>query len=121
MKVIKIKDEIYHTHIFVIPKSNEDDLVKYFKKKYRMEYVHENDSDGIHFSVINVKQGIDHHYLIFDNFENSAVGIGIFNHELLHMVFNSLEVVGMKFSNDSEEAYTYFAGYLTEKILDKLC
>lgn len=42
---------------------------------------------------------------------------GVLSHEILHCVFTVMDSVGMKYSYKSEEAYTYFQGYITEKIL----
>lgn len=42
--------------------------------------------------------------------------LGTLNHEILHAVFFTLKKVGVVYSNESEESYTYLYGYLTEKI-----
>lgn len=41
-------------------------------------------------------------------------------HELVHIVLPFLVSIGFKVSNDSEEAYAYLMGHLTEKIYRKL-
>jgi hypothetical protein len=54
-------------------------------------------------------------------FSNTPEGMGDFIHELLHMVFGILDRVGVKLAKESDEAFTYYADFLTEKILDKIC
>lgn len=41
-------------------------------------------------------------------------------HEILHAVSYLMTRIGIKFSDDSEEAYTYMVQYITEKIYEKL-
>lgn len=121
MKIIKIPDDIYHAKIFIINNANNDDLIKYFKRKYQFDYEPDNDFDAIHYRIENKTQGLKHNYILFlSKFNNTPEGIGILNHELLHLIYDVLQEVGMKYSGDSEEAYTYYFDYLTEKILNKL-
>lgn len=120
MKIIKIKDEIYYASIFVIPQSTNDQLIKYFKKKYNLTYERDNYMDAFYYMVSNDEAGIRDYYLIFNNFENSPRGITIFVHEIIHLAFAILKEIGMKFSGDSEEGFAYYTQNLTAKILEKL-
>jgi hypothetical protein len=120
MKPIRIVDDIYHAHIYIIPKADKDELIKFFYKKYGITYKYDVGCAGMHYRVSNEAQGVDDHYLIFNCFKNTPEGIGIFNHEISHLVFSVLSISGLKYCKQSEEAYTYFLSYLTEKILDKL-
>lgn len=45
---------------------------------------------------------------------------GLIAHEVLHITNHILNRVGMKYSEQSEEAYTYLAQYITEKIYEHL-
>lgn len=45
---------------------------------------------------------------------------GILAHEIMHATFAILRRSGMKFSQKSEEAYTYLAEWITEKIYRKI-
>ena len=119
LKIIEIPDNIYNSTIFVIPEYKQEDLKKYFLKKYGIAY-DETGYDALHYSVINKTQGILHHYLLFEKFRNDIGGIGVFSHEISHLCFSVLRDAGMKFSDDSEEAYSYYIGYLTRIILEKL-
>lgn len=46
---------------------------------------------------------------------NSAKFHATVNHEIFHVVHDLLDGIGIKLSNDSEEAYAYVIGYLTEQ------
>jgi hypothetical protein len=121
MKVIRIDDPIYNSAIYVIPKATPKELVKYFKKKYGYQYEHDSGMGGLYLTIHSEEVGICHHYLIFMEFCNTPEGMGDFIHELLHMVFGILDRVGVKLAKESDEAFTYYADFLTEKILNKIC
>ena len=46
--------------------------------------------------------------------------ISVLSHEILHAVFNIAKYVGLKYSDKSEEAYTYLVGYITREIYKQL-
>lgn len=46
--------------------------------------------------------------------------LGFLIHEVFHATCAVMSAIGIKLSDDSEEAYAYLIGFLTEKILDKL-
>ena len=46
--------------------------------------------------------------------------ISVLSHEILHAVFNIAKYVGLKYSDKSEEAYTYLKGYITREIYKQL-
>ena len=46
--------------------------------------------------------------------------LAVLNHEIFHCVCMILERVGVKYSEDSDEAYAYLIGHLTRKIYEKL-
>lgn len=41
-------------------------------------------------------------------------------HECLHTVFMILESVGIEYSHKSEETYTYFLGYLVDRVFENI-
>ena len=45
---------------------------------------------------------------------------GTLSHEVLHAVIALSRIVGLTLSEDSEEAFTYLQGYITEQILKKI-
>jgi len=65
--------------------------------------------------------GIVHNYgghqiLHIDRIPDSPVWHNMLAHEVLHLTFAIMRYTGMELSEDSEEAYTYLNGYVTEQI-----
>lgn len=54
------------------------------------------------------------------HYPNTPVGKSTLAHEVYHAVCFLMDHIGMRMSSDSEEAYAYLIGYLTEKIYEKL-
>jgi hypothetical protein len=48
--------------------------------------------------------------------EVNKVTHGVIAHEVMHAVHEILTTIGMKLSNDSEEAYAYLTGWLIDKV-----
>lgn len=54
------------------------------------------------------------------NIPKCPYDFSVLQHELFHAVVNILDRVGIKFSFDSEESYSYLFSYITKKIYEKL-
>ena len=54
------------------------------------------------------------------NSQKSAMWHGVLAHEIFHASEFVLERIGMRLTLDSDEAYAYLIGYLTEKIYEKI-
>lgn len=119
MKVIFIHDAIYEASISIIPKCTVAELVKYFKR-HGFDYAEGNDSEALHYKLIDPSKGQTYHYLIFEQFENTPRGIAVLVHEIDHLRLSILKERGLVLSDDSEEAFSYYLQYLTEKMLGKL-
>jgi hypothetical protein len=52
--------------------------------------------------------------------KNKAKFKATVSHEIFHMAHSLLSGVGMKLSDDSEEAYAYLIGYVTEQFYNNL-
>jgi len=50
----------------------------------------------------------------------NALGWGTLSHELLHVTNGIMKKVGIPFSQDTEEAYTYLLGFLTRKVMNNI-
>lgn len=50
----------------------------------------------------------------------TAQEVGFLVHELFHVTYAVMENIGVSLSEDSEEAFAYTIGYLTEKIIEML-
>ena len=120
IKPIIIIDEVYKADIFIITQYTDKEIIKYFSKAYGVQYEIDNSFDAMHYSIEHKASGTIHHYLIFNKFKNSSAGIALLFHEVFHLVCAVFRDIGMKFSEDSEEAFTYYIQYLTKKILDKI-
>ena len=120
MKVYKIRDEIYRAEIYVIPQATEAELVRHFARKYGMEYKHDNGVSAFHYRISSPEAGITCDYLIFNSFQNTPEGIAELAHEMMHLVFSVLYRCGMELTESSEESFSYYCGYLTKKVLDKV-
>lgn len=120
MKVILIPDTIYNTTIYIIPTYKPSELIKYFKKTHGFAYEDDNTVDGMHFSLENKEAGTKDHFIILKKFENSPAGVALLFHEIYHLVHSVMRDVGMIPAEGSEEAFAYYAQYLTTQILNKI-
>lgn len=50
----------------------------------------------------------------------SAEDVGVLEHEILHAVFFITKEIGIEYSSESEEVYTYLLEYLTQSVLEEL-
>lgn len=53
-------------------------------------------------------------------YPDTVDAIAVMSHEILHIVFMIMAEVGIEYSQESEEAYTYLMQFLTEAIYEKL-
>ena len=66
-------------------------------------------------SVVTFKHG---KYVIWlRNFKFDAVSIDTLVHEMTHLTFSVMQYVGMTLSDESEEAFAYYSGYITNQII----
>jgi hypothetical protein len=121
VKLYKIRDDMYRSKIYVIVNPKPEELAALFRKRYKYEYEHNANHGAFVMKMENNEAGIRHFYMIFNEFKNDPYGISSFCHELVHLVFLILRDTGIKPCEDSEEAYTYYTGYLAERILNKIC
>ena len=68
MKVHAIKDDIYNADIYVIPKCTPDDLIRFFKRRYKYDYEHDATYGAFHYQLSEPDKGWTHHFLIFDEY-----------------------------------------------------
>lgn len=120
MKIIPIDDDVYYAKIFIIPQCTHGDLVKYFQRVYGTAYEEKPRYDALHYTLENNETGLIIHYIILVNFKNTVPQIALLQHEIDHLVFDVMAEVGIKIAPESEEAFTYYKQYITQKILNKL-
>lgn len=113
MKWVDIKIPMYFTRfIFCIGKFDIDDFKKTLIKKDKffkeVDYEHScpdmDDYEGSQWCFGNT---------IVIHVED--VGVNKVSHEILHGVFDVARTIGMKFSHDSEEFYTYMLGHVMKE------
>lgn len=100
-----------------------DDVVK---KRLLEKEVNED-----HIELLNFKPGVNGRAVLYPGINIAVMRLKSFSpkepdfyaglhHELTHLVHFILNEIGMRLSDDSDEAYTYLTGYLTKKIYEQL-
>lgn len=121
MKILKLKDKYYEYDIWLIV---GDELLfkKYIQKKYEVSVDGFEDvgTVGDAKTLTLEKDGQLHVIVWIRSFDWKVFEMGLLVHELLHVVHAVLKNVGFKFSDDSEEAYTYYLQALTQEAFWKL-
>lgn len=119
MIIKKIKDEIYHANIRIMACCDENEVADYFKKTYSVE-CGMNDAGARVFTLRNEKKRLDVIYLIIPIFDWTIQQQALLVHELFHITYIVLSAVGIKLSDDSDEAYAYYLQYLTTQVVTML-
>lgn len=121
MKVIKIPDRKYYRKIYLIKDFTFEEMKKYFQKKYpKAEDLYHHNGDYHFFSVINDQEGVEDFYVCVKNFNWRIPDLGLLSHEVLHLVFLSLQRIGIKYSENSEEAFTYYFDGILQNFMEAL-
>ena len=125
MKEIKIYEPMYDVNISYVFGGSITELKKMLKKRYgeiklwsqdehfTIDEMLDDDTNGYQFHVQG-PFGEDERFYVWIYKPNSNL---IF-HETLHLVFDILSHRGIYYNNDSEEAFAYLGGMITE-LLDK--
>ena len=108
------------------------DDFKWFKKKFKKD-LHTKDVKKELKSYLNLfkqlqKDPSNGSYCIHDGLKVIHVKeikdlprlMSVISHEVLHCVVDIMDEVGVKLSDESQEAYTYLQGYLVQEIIEKL-
>ncbi len=130
MKSAKLKDDIYFNNITLVTDGDTDELNKYIKKKHKDFYIDDMGKKttelknkwptGRAFCVIENNTGFIYFYIWFKEFKTTVDYYEVVVHECFHLTIECLRTVGLKLSNDSEEAYAYYQGYMFNQTLNKL-
>lgn len=108
----KLVDSVFQRNIYVVVGAAEDVAPFLHSKFSDSEDDVSNDNDG-EFLVYESGQ-----YVIWlEKFDESTHSYNILSHEVTHAVWTILTSVGLVFSEDSEEAFAFYAGSLTEQIV----
>lgn len=118
MKIKKIRDNMYGREIYFFYNCSQDEFKTRLNKQYGLKLEKTVGAQGIHISLENVEK--DHHpfYVWVEKFKKTNKDISVLAHEVLHLTFSGLEDVGIKYSDSSEEAFTYYFDHLLEGFLN---
>jgi len=119
MKKIKIKDNIYHRYLWFITDCEEKEFNEWLEKKYGLEKIEENSNVARLTTVINEKKEC-HYYIWIEEFNWTIWQQAAVAHEILHFVFKVMEEIGVKYCDESEEAFTYYFENIMIEIWKKL-
>jgi len=120
MKVLKIKDSMYHREIYFVFNCKFIEYEKYTNKKYGLKRKKENAPSARFDKIVNEEKGQCHYYIWREKFEWRIFEYAILTHEINHLVFEAMKDIGIKFCEESEEAYTYYMQRITTDILLKI-
>lgn len=104
----------YDVDVIVSIKQSDKDFKKLLKKEINKDYHHSIPKSFIGELACCVK---------FDNGQCAIrftldPDINTLTHEVFHAAYAMFTTIGMKLSRDSEEAFAYFIGYLSEQIFN---
>jgi hypothetical protein len=118
----KIQLEMYPFTVYFSAGESDKAIQRRFKKEDLNEY---------EIDLLNFKPGVNGRAVLYPGVNLAVMRLKSFaptepgfysalHHELTHLVHFILNEIGMRLSDDSDEAYTYLTGYLTKKIYEKI-
>jgi len=117
MRIFKIKDRMYQKNIRLIVGCSQKTLFDLLKKHY--DVVLDSDSaNGTYFKIERDSKEV--HIIWVESFEWYIWEQSMLLHEIYHLVNAVMREIGMKLSEDSEEAYAYYLQSLMNEMFDKL-
>ncbi len=54
------------------------------------------------------------------NYPLTSYDFEVLQHEIFHAIFRIMDIKGLKFTRESEEAYAYLNGFITRRVYDQL-
>ena len=117
MKIINIKDGIYHREIYFVFECKFKEYEEYTVKKYDLEREDSSPPNARFDKIINNSKGFCHYYIWIEEFDYLNYEYAVLSHEINHLVFEAMRDIGMELCKESEEAYTYYIGLITTNIL----
>jgi hypothetical protein len=114
-------DPIYKRAIRLIIAEDFADVATYYRKRNvepaDLEFLHQARSTSAA-KTFNI--GNKEWVILLRQFSGSAYHVSLLVHEILHVTIFVLRDLGMRLSDDSDEAYTYYAELLTKWALTVL-
>ena len=124
MRKFIIQDEMYHNDFTLYVNCSGQELADYIKEKYKVLDFKVPPADGQYCNIEERDKEKGSHRFIrlvwIKTFNWTVVEQGLLVHELLHYVFDNLDLIGMKPTDSSEEAYTYYLQHIIQQCYQEL-
>lgn len=136
-QIFLINLEPYSQDLLVVANGAFDDAYKWFLNKQKngtgskncdelIKHIDANKDEYFEKNNPTTNQGMLYHALpsgfvmTFNHQKSWVETVGVVVHESVHLAHHLAQRVGLKLSNDSEEAYTYLVEKTVERILAKI-
>jgi hypothetical protein len=114
---------LYHRDIRILANFSREELIRYLRRTYKVKVFADDFCQGHagFFQLTPDARGYGQRSFIWlSSFEWTIGDLATLTHEILHAVFKILEDAGVKPCDASDEAYTYYAGWLMAQALRAL-
>ncbi len=119
-RIIKLHDPLYCTDILLMWGITKEEFDKELYRRFKIEGGDMFLGSGVYFLADNTA-GCDCAVIgIKDTFDGSPYFHALLAHECLHAAFSILGSRGMGFGRKSEEAYTYYLGWMIHNLSEKM-
>lgn len=116
----RLKEPSFDTCIYMIIDPDRNNVVKRIKKDFGV-LLNENyktEGDAAYFDIPTEKG--TKHFIWVRSFTWLIQETALLHHEMLHLTFDIMRVVGIQLCKESEESYTYFYQKLIMEVYDVL-
>ncbi len=120
-------NDLYGVDISFLFGGEVSDLKKFIKARHGIDYqlfswdeafdleIEENNTDAMQFHIFTQMGNADKFYVWLASLQPDLLF-----HETTHLVGDILFVAGVKYSTQSEEAYSYLSGWIGKKVCEQL-
>ena len=120
MKVKRLTDSVYRRSITLVV-STPDEFNRFIEKRHKDNPNALNKDAGMHFSIWpGKKQVYCYHYIWLNGWRGTTTQTAFLHHEVNHLSYKVLRYLGMRLTEASEEAYTYYSESLFRQALQFL-
>lgn len=116
-KLLEIEEKMFgeRLNLFI---GEYSELQKHIKENYGVDMESEgNDAENI---LLKSYDGKEDNYIWIPKYKNTIEFQRSLIHELLHYTFDVMNRKGIKYSEDSEETFTYFQDYMYGECMKEL-
>jgi len=116
LKVSRIRDYAYFHDIFLVLGSDKE-LQKWCAKHGGHEW---KQSSSGRWMAIAEPSGYVTHYIVATTDHQKPWLLAVVAHEVLHLTFAVLKNAGIKYSDDSEEAFNYYFQFIFSEVVKRI-